>query len=97
MAEFIGDPGSIYTERNPDDDKPWNVWFEDFCILGDGNTESEALEAALRQTNDIATLINEAIKITKDREAADAQSKLTTNPNQLNGPTGGRVSTMWRC
>lgn len=58
MSEFTGQAGTIYVEKAGD--KPtdgYEVWFEDFCILGKGNSELEALENAGRQTIDILELI----------------------------------------
>lgn len=72
MADFNGPPGNIFTEYHPDDDKPWEVWFEDFCILGTGDLEIEALTDAARHTQDIVTLINEAIRITREKETPNA-------------------------
>lgn len=66
MSEFKGKAGTIYTLIADDDDideggKKWEVWFENFCILGLGHTEKEALEDAIRHTENISTLISEAL------------------------------------
>jgi hypothetical protein len=46
--EFTGKAGRMYL--NGGADQEWELWFEDFCILGTGNTPHEALENALAQT-----------------------------------------------
>jgi hypothetical protein len=66
VSEYKGKAGRIYTEVVDDDDideggKKWEVWFEDFCILGLGHTEQEVLEDAIRHTEDLSTLISEAL------------------------------------
>ena len=62
MSEFTGKAGTIYIEKAYyDDRKPYEVWLEDFCILGDGASEQEALQEAARHTADISDLIKEAI------------------------------------
>jgi hypothetical protein len=63
MREFTGKAGNIYIQkcRNPKDDHLYEVWFEDFCIMGNGDSELEALRDASRYTGDILALISEAI------------------------------------
>lgn len=62
MSEFKGEAGTIYIERSKDsDEKPFEVWFEDFCILGCGDTDLEALYGAAQHVRDISALIGEAI------------------------------------
>ena len=42
--EFKGEAGCIYIEvAQPGDNHRYEVWFETFCILGEGNSEIEAL------------------------------------------------------
>lgn len=64
MSEFKGKAGTIYTEEHPDpagnEQERWEVWFEDFCILGTDSSELEALEDARRYTIDITDLIMQA-------------------------------------
>ena len=69
MSEFTGEAGTIYVNVSRDkNNNPVNrhfeVWFEDFCILGTGNAELEALRAARRQAFAIGGLITEAIEKT---------------------------------
>lgn len=62
IREFKGDAGRIYVEKaSGSDEKPYEVWFEDFHILGLGHTELEALEDAARMLADMDTLVIEAI------------------------------------
>lgn len=64
MSEYKGKAGTIYVEQRPkqsEDDKPYEVWFEDFCIIGNGDSELEALEDAVQHALDIAELANDAI------------------------------------
>lgn len=59
--EFHGDAGAIYIEQaQPGDNHRYEVWFETFCILGEGNSELEALNDAWRHTGNILALITEA-------------------------------------
>lgn len=63
MSEFKGKAGVIYTEyADTVDGFQWQVWFEDFCIIGTGNTELKALGDAERHVSDISALISEAIE-----------------------------------
>lgn len=64
MSEYRGKAGRIYVEQSETevDSHRYEVWFEDFCILGMGNSELEALEDAARHTQNIGTLIGHAIK-----------------------------------
>lgn len=62
MSEFSGEAGTIYVSKSKDsDEKPWEVWFEDFCILGTGDSEIEALQDAKRQAESITQLVSNAI------------------------------------
>jgi len=61
MREFQGKAGRIFIEKaGYDDRKAYEVWFEDLCILGDGDSELDALNEAWRHTGDILALISEA-------------------------------------
>jgi len=60
MAEYTGNAGTIYTRKADESEPRYEVWFEDFCELGAGPTEAEALEDAGRNTADILALISEA-------------------------------------
>lgn len=61
MSKFKGDVGTIYTQETDDADKRWQVWFEDFNIIGLGNTELEALRDAERVTGEMNALVKQAI------------------------------------
>lgn len=71
MSEFKGKAGTIYTTKSNSvgaDDPRWEAWLEDFCILGLGHTEHEALIDAKRHTTDIRNLIDQAlIQVTRQR------------------------------
>ena len=69
MSEFKGDVGTIYTNRSDTSDLGrWEAWFEDFHIIGQGNTELEALQDAERMAQGMNLLVKEAItKIRRDR------------------------------
>jgi hypothetical protein len=81
MSEFKGRAGTIYIEKSDVlsnvDLKPvraeYEVWFEDFCILGTGDTEVKALDDAWRHTGDIMALI------------ADARIQTASSQNSANG------------
>lgn len=61
MAEYTGKAGHIYVEKSGDGQNDgYEVWFEDFCILGEGSSALEALKNAVVQTVDIVKLITEA-------------------------------------
>lgn len=66
MASFRGEAGNLYTEPPDETDDQWNVWFEDFVILGTGKTEMEALRDALQQTLAINQLVGSAINKAKE-------------------------------
>lgn len=77
MKEFRGKAGVIYVEQRPkqsEDDKPYEVWFEDFCILGNGDSDIEALQDARQHAEDIVSLISDAIikTLTAEPEAHEA-------------------------
>jgi hypothetical protein len=82
ISGFKGAAGTIYIERAEDageGDRKIEVWFEDFCILGLGHTELEALNDAWSHTGDIMALI------------ADARLKViagTANAEVKQQPTG---------
>lgn len=61
MSKFKGDVGTIYTEETEDSDKRWQAWYEDFNIIGLGNTELEALRDAERVTGEMNQLCKNAI------------------------------------
>jgi hypothetical protein len=66
ISEFKGEAGCIYVEKaQPGDDHRYEVWFETFCILGEGNSEIEALLNAARHTRNIDHLVTEAIAKTE--------------------------------
>lgn len=66
ISEFIGKAGNIYVEKAAEgNDHPYEVWFEGLCILGDGDSEIEALKSAARHTADISALLQEAIAKTE--------------------------------
>jgi len=73
MSEFKGKAGWIYIEKAHDvdeGDNQFEVWFEDFCILGLGKTELDALNDAWSHTGDIMVLISEArLKVADDTQA----------------------------
>lgn len=62
MSEFKGKAGTIYVEKDDSNEKPYEVWFEDFCILGVGDSQQEALRDAVGHVRDIGTLVSEALK-----------------------------------
>ena len=59
MSEFRGKAGRIFIEQADTevDSHRFEVWFEDFCILGMGNSELEALNNAWTHTGNIMALI----------------------------------------
>lgn len=62
MSEFSSQVGTIYiSEADNVDEQRWEVWYEDLCILGVGNSEIEALNDAVGHVADIAHLVNMAI------------------------------------
>lgn len=62
MSEFTGEVGTIYTNKSDSCDLGrWEAWFEDFNIIGQGNTELEALHDAERMTLGMNTLVKQAI------------------------------------
>jgi hypothetical protein len=71
ISEFSGEAGTVYIRQAGEgNDRPYEVWFEDFCILGDGDSRLEALRDAQRHTRDILALIVEAeMKITEGATA----------------------------
>jgi hypothetical protein len=78
MSEFKGKAGTIYVNASRDGNNErvngdFEVWFEDFCILGQGKSEIEALDDAWRHTGDIMALIADArIQMTSTENAANA-------------------------
>lgn len=81
MKEFSGDAGTIYIEQRPkqsEDDKPYEVWFEDFCILGNGDSDIEALQNAKQHVEQMTRLVSDAIV-----------SILTTAPEAHEASAGG--------
>ena len=74
MSEFKGAAGTIYINDKPNSaDAMYDVWFEDFCILGQGRTKIDALRDAARQVAQMATLIAEAVVITSADEETERQ------------------------
>ena len=71
MSEYKNQAGTIYVEQDNSNDKPFEVWFEDFCIIGTGNSEREALEDAERHLADINTLVKQAL-LKADNDATHA-------------------------
>lgn len=62
MSEFEGEAGTIYVKKSKDcDERPYEVWLEDFCILGTGDSILAALENAAKQTALIQELIASAV------------------------------------
>lgn len=73
MSEFSGEAGTIYVQKSKAPDyHPYVVWFEDLCILGDGDSEIEALQDAGQHTIDILDLIVQAMKKTVNPETNGA-------------------------
>lgn len=72
MASFRGEAGYLYTEPPDDTDSEWNVWFEDFVILGSGNSELEALEDAVRHVENIRVLVSDATVRVKESTNANS-------------------------
>lgn len=65
MSEFSGDAGTIYVEKSGDKrGDGYEVWFEDFYILGKGGSEREALEDAALHAASIQLLITRAMSET---------------------------------
>ena len=60
IHEFRDDVGSVYVTRDSDID-PFEVWFEDFYILGKGNTVPEALADAALYASQLLLLIATAM------------------------------------
>jgi hypothetical protein len=63
MSEYSGKAGTIYvnvSRNNTPVNRCFEVWYEDFCELGSGATEVEALHNAFANTADILILISEA-------------------------------------
>lgn len=62
MSEYKGEAGTIYTEyADSTDGYRWEAWFEDFHIIGTGDSERSALEDAVRFTEQLGTLTKEAL------------------------------------
>lgn len=57
-SQFKGRAGTIYLEES--DDGECDVWFEDFCIIGQGKSRDEALKDAVRHLIDIGELVSAA-------------------------------------
>ena len=58
--EFKGRAGTLYLHETHDDDQKWDVWFEDFCIIGCGNTPAAAMDDAVRHAANISKLAKQA-------------------------------------
>lgn len=74
MSEFKGKAGTIYIEKVKASDREYEVWLEDFCILGTGNTELEALQNAGQQAVNILEIIVRAMPEVATTEATHAAS-----------------------
>lgn len=62
MSEFSGDAGTIYvTEAEHVDNHRYDVWFEEFHIIGQGNSEIEALRDAAVYAKELLELITSAL------------------------------------
>ena len=75
--EYTGEAGTIYVEE-PDDGSTrddYEVWFEDFCIIGTGKTESEALQSAAIHTGRLSTLILTAMVQSRTKLAVGNKSE----------------------
>jgi hypothetical protein len=57
MSKYKSDVGTIYVTETKGADDPWDVWFEDFHIIGQGKSEIEALQDAARYTAGLSLLI----------------------------------------
>jgi hypothetical protein len=77
MSEFTGKAGTIYVEKSGGSrTTSYDVWFEDFYILGKGSPDVEALQDAKRHAQDIVRLIDNSIIRTLNSEVADALDRL---------------------
>jgi hypothetical protein len=56
IRQLRGDVGNVFITRDSDID-PFEVWFEDFHILGKGNSELEALQDAALHTAQLLLLL----------------------------------------
>jgi hypothetical protein len=59
ILELHGDAGNVYITRDSDMD-PFEVWFEDFCILGQGSSQLAALQDAALHVAQLALLLTVA-------------------------------------
>jgi hypothetical protein len=59
--EFTGKAGTIYLSKFKHEGNPWQVWFEDFRIIGDGKSQREVLQDALLQAEGISALVSSAL------------------------------------
>jgi hypothetical protein len=63
IGEFKGKAGTIYVEKaGYDDSEPYEVWFEDFCIIGTGDSQIAALNDAARHLADMAEIVSDALR-----------------------------------
>lgn len=60
IHEFHGDVGGVYITRDSDID-PFEVWFEDFYILGKGSSVPSALQDAALHAAQLSLLIATAM------------------------------------
>jgi hypothetical protein len=64
ISEYKGKAGTIYLQRSgsaSENDPAYEVWFEDFCIIGAGETELGALKDAVMHVADIGNLVASAM------------------------------------
>lgn len=60
--EYKGEVGTIYFQRAKDvEGKEYEVWFEDFNIIGLGKTKMEALKDAAEFAVDLGKLVESAM------------------------------------
>lgn len=58
---YRGKAGTIYLERSEQAGSQWDVWFEDFHIIGAGTSRIEALKDAIRFLGEVDELVKTAI------------------------------------
>jgi hypothetical protein len=62
MSEHKGDAGTIYvTEAERSDSHRYDVWYEDFHIIGQGGSEIEALQDAAVYAKQLLELVDSAL------------------------------------
>lgn len=82
MSEYTGECGTIYiTETRRSETYAYEVWFEDFHIIGQGHTELEALRDAALHAAQLSALIASALAFyapVAKLEESDSDSDLTS-------------------